>query len=108
MRMRFRPLAAGAANAQGKFFEYTEILYKNQGALDTASLKKYAQQIGLNAAQFDIDFNSEKIAAEIRKDMADGESYGINGTPTIFINGRRQRHFSVEEFSAAIQKALAK
>ncbi|MGE3466296.1 MAG: thioredoxin domain-containing protein [Pyrinomonadaceae bacterium] len=98
--------AAAAANAQGKFFEYTEILYKNQTALDEASLKKYAAQIGLNAAQFDIDFNSDKVAAEIRKDVADGETYGINSTPTIFIGGRRVRHFSIEGFTDAIRKAL--
>ena len=100
--------AAGAANAQGKFFEYAEILYKNQAALDRVSLKKYATQTGLNAAQFDIDFNSEKVAAEIRKDMGDGESYGINSTPTIFIGGRRVRRLSFDGFAAAIQKALAK
>lgn len=100
--------AASAANAQGKFFEYSEILYKNQSALDAASLKKYAAQIGLNAAQFDIDFSAEKAAAEIRKDLADGEAYGINSTPTIFINGRRQRRLSVDGFTQAILKAIAK
>ncbi len=100
--------AASAANAQGKFFEYSEILYKNQGTLDTASLKKYAAQIGLNAAQFDIDFNAEKTAAEIRKDIGDGEAYGINSTPTIFINGRRVRQLSVNGFVLAIQRALPK
>lgn len=100
--------AANAANAQGKFFEYIDLLYKNQSALDVVSLKKYASQIGLNAAQFDIDFNAEKTAAEIRKDVADGEVYGINSTPTIFVNGRRVRRFSVVGFTEAIQKALPK
>lgn len=100
--------AANAANAQGKFFEYIDLLYKNQSALDVASLKKYAGQIGLNAAQFDIDFSAEKVAAEIRKDVADGEVYGINSTPTIFVNGRRVRRFSVVGFTEAIQKALPK
>lgn len=100
--------AAGAANAQNKFFEYSELLYKNQAALDAASLKKYATQIGLNAAQFDIDFNAEKTAVEIRKDIADGESYGINSTPTIFVNGRRVRRLSVDSFVQAIQKAMPK
>ncbi|MBK9529765.1 MAG: thioredoxin domain-containing protein [Acidobacteria bacterium] len=100
--------AANAANAQGKFFEYTEILYKNQGALDAASLKRYATQVGLNAAQFDIDFNAEKAAAEIRKDVADGEAYGINSTPTIFVNGRRVRRLSVDGFVQAIQKSMPK
>ena len=100
--------AAGAANAQGKFFEYSEILYKNQGSLDATSLKKYAAQIGLNAAQFDIDFNAEKTTAEIRKDIADGEAYGINSTPTVFVNGRRVRRLSAEGFAQAIQKAITK
>ncbi len=101
-------LAAGAANAQGKFFEYTEILYKNQDALDDGSLKKYAAQIGLNVQQFELDFNSEKTAAEVRKDMADGESYGISSTPTIFVNGVSVRNLSAEGFRAAIERAIRK
>jgi protein-disulfide isomerase len=100
--------AAAAANAQGKFFEFIEILYKNQDAQDNESLKKYAAEIGLNAAQFDIDFNSPKVAGEIRKDMADGEALGITSTPTIFVNGRRVRHISPDGFRAAIERALAK
>lgn len=100
--------AAGAANVQGKFFEYIDLLYKNQDALDAASLKRYAAQIGLNAAQFEIDFNSEKVAAEVRKDMADGDALGIGGTPTIFVNGRRVRNISPDSIRAAIATALAK
>jgi protein-disulfide isomerase len=101
-------LAANAARAQGKFFEYVEILYKNQKAQDDASLKKYAADLGLNAAQFALDFNSEKTAAEVRKDMADGKSYGITGTPSIFINGRYVRNISPEGFREAIEAALHK
>lgn len=101
-------LAAGAANAQGKFFEYTEILYKNQSALDGESLKKYAAQIGLNVRQFELDLNSEKTTAEIRKDIADGESYGINSTPTIYINGVSVRILSADGFRKAIDHALKK
>ncbi len=101
-------LAANAANAQGKFAEYTEILYANQDKLDDASLKKYATDLGLNVAQFELDFNSEKTAAEVRKDMADGNAYGINSTPTIYINGVKARDLSVEGFKAAIERALKK
>ena len=99
-------LAANAANAQGKFFEYTETLYTHQDTLDDASLKKYAADLGLNAKQFELDFNSEKTSAEVRKDMADGEAYGIDSTPTIFINGAKTRDLSVEGFKAAIERAL--
>ena len=101
-------LAANAAHAQGKFLEFAELLYKNQDALDSQSLKKYAAQIGLNVPQFEIDFNSAKNAAEVRKDMADGESYGINSTPTVFVNGIALRGISVESIRAAIDRAIKK
>ncbi len=99
-------LAAGAANAQGKFFEYIEVLYTHQDALDAASLKKYAADLGLNAKQFELDFNSAKTAAEVRKDMADGEAYVVNSTPTIFVNGVRVRDLSAESFKTAIDRAI--
>ena len=99
-------LAANAANAQGKFFEYGDLLFHNQDKLDPESLKKYAAQIGLNASQFTVDFNSEKAKAEVRKDMADGVSYGITGTPTIFVNGIKVRRLSAEDFRDAIDDAL--
>jgi len=99
-------LAAEAAHLQGKFFEYTEILYTHQDALDDGSLRKYAADLGLNAKQFELDFNSEKTAATVRKDMADGESYGISATPTIYVNGIAVRKLSVDGFRAAIDRAL--
>jgi protein-disulfide isomerase len=99
-------LAARAAQAQGKFFEYVEILYRNQEALDQASLKKYAADLGLNLAQFELDWRSAKTAEAVRKDLADGRNYGIAATPTIFVNGVRARVLSAEGFRGAIDKAL--
>ncbi|CAN5594068.1 hypothetical protein BH18ACI3_BH18ACI3_16030 [soil metagenome] len=101
-------LAANAANAQGKFFEYIELLYRNQNALDDASLKKYAADLGLNVKQFELDLSSEKTAAEVRKDMADGSGYGIQETPTIFVNGVKVRRLSAEGIKAAIENAQKK
>ncbi len=100
--------AANAAHKQGKFFEFTEILYRNQNALDRESLKKYAADLGLNPAQFELDLQSETNAAEIRKDMADGANYGITGTPTIFVNGVKVRRNTAEYFREAIEKVLKK
>jgi len=99
-------LAAGAANAQGKFFEYGELLYNNQKSLDAVSLKKFATQIGLDRKRFDADLDSEKFAVEVRKDIEDGKKYGITGTPTIYVNGVKVRKLSAEAFRAAIEKAL--
>ncbi|MCD9189318.1 MAG: thioredoxin domain-containing protein [Pyrinomonadaceae bacterium] len=99
-------LAANAANKQGKFFEYTEILYGRQNALDTASLKKYATELGLNLQKFEIDLSDEKAASEIRKDIEDGNSYGISSTPTVFVNGAKVRRLSADGFREAIERAL--
>lgn len=101
-------LAANAARAQNKYFEYIDVLYRNQEGLDDASLKKYATELGLNIAQFELDFSSEKTAAEVRKDMADGKKYGIGGTPAIFVNGVRIHRLSAEGFRTAIERALAR
>lgn len=101
-------IAANAAQAQGKFFEYTEVLYRNQDALDSASLKKYAGELGLNLPQFELDLQSERLAEAVRKDMADGKNYGITGTPTIFVNGVKVRVITAEGFRDAIDKALKK
>lgn len=99
--------AANAANAQGKFFEYALLLFKHQNALDVASLKKYASDLGLNRAVFDAALDSGKYAPEVRHDMDDGEKYGVDSTPTIFINGVALTVLSPEELRAAIDKALA-
>lgn len=100
-------LAANAARQQGKFFEYIEILYRNQDNLDAASLNRYAGELGLNLKQFELDLSSEKTAAEVRGDMADGLKYGARGTPTIFINGVKIQRLSADAFRGAIDRALA-
>jgi protein-disulfide isomerase len=99
--------AADAANAQGKFFEYIAVLFKNQSALDPESLKKYANDLGLDRLRFDAALNSGQYATEVSKDVADGEAYGVDATPTIFINGVRLRNMTAEGLRAAIDKALA-
>ena len=99
--------AADAANAQGKFFEYTALLFKRQNALDMPSLKKYASELGLDRARFDAAFDSGTYAAEVRHDIQDGEIYGIDSTPTIFINGVKLDELNAEGLRAAIDHALA-
>jgi len=100
--------AADAANAQGKFFEYTTILFKRQSALDVPSLKKYASEVGLDRARFDADLDGGKYADEVKHDLDDGAINGIDSTPTIFINGVKLLELSPEGLRAAIDKALAK
>src|SRR5215217_7557959 len=99
--------AANAANAQGKFFEYITVLFKNQKALDTPSLKKYATELGLDRARFDAALDRGVYATEVEKDVADGEIYGVGSTPTIFVNGVQLRVLSAEGLKQAIDTAAA-
>jgi len=100
--------AASAANAQGKFWEYIDILFRNQSTLDPDSLKKYATQIGLDRKRFDLEFESGNNDADIRRDIEDGETCGVEGTPTIFINGVMLTDLSADGLRAAIEKAFAR
>ena len=97
--------AADAANEQGKFFEYIAILFKNQKALDVASLKKYASDLGLNRVKFDAALDRGVYAAEVNHDVQDGEIYGVGSTPTIFINGIQLRTLSADGLREAIDRA---
>lgn len=98
--------AANAAHAQGKFFEYAALLFKRQDALDVPSLKKYASELGLDRARFDAALDGGTFAAEVQRDIVDGEMYGIDGTPTIYVNGVLLRNLTAEDLRAAIDRAL--
>ena len=99
--------AALCADDQGKFWEYQDLLFAHQSALDAASLKSYAAQLGLDTATFDQCLDEGEKTAEVQKDAQDARSYGVTGTPAFFINGRLvsgAQSFSV--FQRAIDAAL--
>lgn len=101
--------AARCAFAQNNFFEYHDIVFKNQSAIAISDLKKYAKDLGLDVAKFNACLDSGKTAADVKKDLADGASYGVNGTPSFFINGWilvGAQPFSV--FQQAIESELKK
>ena len=100
--------AAEAAKAQGKFWEYIDLMFKNQTALDPDSLKKYATQVGLDRKRFDTEIESGKYEPVLRRDMDDGEMYGVEATPTFFINGAVLTNYSADGLRAAIEKAFAR
>jgi protein-disulfide isomerase len=98
--------AAEAARAQGKYWEYAAKLFGNQSALGVDSLKRYATELGLDRAKFDAALDGDKFAAQVRRDLLDGQKVGVNGTPSLFINGRRVSDRSYAGLKAAIEAAL--
>ena len=98
--------AAEAAREQGKYWEYTALLFKNQQALGPADLVEYARQVGMDLTKFQASLNSGKNLEKVQRDMQDGDKIGVSSTPTVFINGRRLKDKSKESMKAAIEAAF--
>ena len=98
--------AAEAAREQGKYWEYSSVLFRNQSALGVDKLRQYAAELGLDRARFDASLDSGKFAEKVQRDIVDGRKLGINGTPTLYINGKRVSDNSYETLKSAIESAL--
>jgi len=98
--------AAEAAREQGKYWEYIHILLRNQSALTVDKLKGYATELALDRTRFDSALDSGKFSESVQRDLEEGMKLGINGTPTIFVNGRRVSVKSYEDLKATVQAAL--
>ncbi|HMA37362.1 MAG TPA: thioredoxin domain-containing protein [Chloroflexia bacterium] len=97
--------AAEAADAQGQFWPMHTQLFAHQKALEDQDLAQYAALLGLDSARFAHDLETHAYMARIRSDVESGMSSGVQGTPTLFINGRRHDG-SWEE--SALAPALAR
>lgn len=85
--------AARCANEQGKFWDFHDYLYnhqgqENSGAFSKDNLKQFAQDMGLNTDQFNSCLDADKYSKDYATDLSDGQKAGVNGTPTVFINGQ--------------------
>jgi protein-disulfide isomerase len=80
-------LAVEAAAAQGKFWEMYDYLFKHGQAVTNDSLRRSAANLGLNLTRFDREFHDRMYSNHIDEDIQSGNSSGVNGTPTFFING---------------------
>jgi len=74
------------------FWEYHDLVFENQkkwqglsGSRMVNTFEQYALELGLNTSDFNTCFESGKYADEVTKDLRDGTSYGITGTPGFFI-----------------------
>jgi protein-disulfide isomerase len=100
--------AALAAEKQGKFWEFHDLLFKDYNRLNEQKVKEIAQQLKLDMEKFEKDRKDPGIRTLINRDLAEGNRAGVGGTPTIFINGRLLRNRSPAGFQELIEKALKK
>ena len=82
-------VAARAAQAQGEFWEYHDLLYDSQfSGFSDENLTELAREAGLDAQRFERDYENASYEPLVRADFRKGLDLGVNGTPTFFINGK--------------------
>jgi len=83
-------VAATCAADQGKFWEMHDKLFETQSAWSGISdvgptFKQYAADLGLDPTAFGSCYDAAAHASDINKDLSEGQTYGVRGTPSSFI-----------------------
>jgi protein-disulfide isomerase len=99
-------IAALAAAKQNKFWEIHEKLFASQEELNDAKVEAIAGELGLNMEQFSKDLKDPAIEALVDRDMKDAVQANVQGTPTIFVNGKllNQRNLLMQAVEAELKK----
>ena len=88
--------AAEAARVQDHFWEMHDLLYENQDLWkdDINPMPifwKFAADLGLDTAKFSSDMKDKQVKLRVEADESAAAELGINGTPTLLIDGRKLR-----------------
>lgn len=101
-------LATLAAREQGKFWPLHDLLFANFNQLSEEKIRALAKQAGLDLARFDQDRNSQALRDEVQRDLALGQQAGVQGTPTLFLNGKLLRERGMPAVQVLIDREAAK
>lgn len=85
--------AAACADEQGRFWAMHDRIFEGQAEWAaerdaTATFRRYATEVGLDAAKYDACMSAAKYAGRIQASHAEGMRIGVNSTPTLFVGGR--------------------
>lgn len=105
--------AVESAARQGELEAMYNRMYETQEEWGEAREPKddlfrgFAEEIGLDMDQYDADYASQDVDERISRDVADGESLGVSGTPTFYVDGELFQPQTVEDFTTVLDEALA-
>jgi len=99
--------ASMAADKQGKFWEFHDMLFKNYKNLNDQKIAEITAGLNLDADQLQREMMDPAIKAQIDADLRNGNAAGVRGTPTVFINGKLLRDKSLNGFTRQIKQTLA-
>lgn len=97
---------AYCAEKQGKYYEYHDLAYAQQKTLDKDSPQKLAKELKLDDKAFVACLSTSEPDQRVAKARLEGDRVGVNGTPTIFLNGRKVKSHEEADLSKAIEGAL--
>jgi protein-disulfide isomerase len=66
-----------------------DVLFRNQMRLEPDDLRRFAERLGLDLDRFDADLTGDAVRNRIERDVETGVQSGVDGTPSLFIDGRR-------------------
>lgn len=103
--------SAEAAGAQGKFWEMQDKIYKNQnewaGSAQPLDLfASFAQSLGLDVNRFKQEVQNNQYKNKINEDTVDGNTLGVNSTPTLYLNGKKTNSMDYVSLKNEIDNAL--
>lgn len=103
--------AAEAAGMQNRFWQMHDYLYDNQTKwAKEKDVRKiftdFARTLGLDTTRFTHDLDTLQVASRIQQDVDRGESLGVHGTPTIFLNGRELELKGPGDLQKALEAAV--
>ena len=101
-------MAALAAEKQGKFWEFHDLLYKNYSSLNKEKIQEIATTLELDLEQFNKDIKDRVLQAKINQDLRDGAKAGVRSTPTVFINGWQVQDRNLNGLKNRVDKELKK
>ena len=76
--------------------------------LSDQKIREIARNLGFNSEEFEKMMKNPEISTKIQQDILDGRQAGITGTPTVFVNGRRLKDWSLNGLQMLIDKELEK
>ncbi|MAY96541.1 thioredoxin domain-containing protein [Aeromicrobium sp. REDSEA-S32_B7] len=105
--------AVESAARQGELEAMYQRMYETQAEWGEAQVphddlfRGFAEEIGLDMQQYDADYASDEVAARVQRDVDDGLELGVQGTPTFYVDGEPLQPRTYEDFTSAIDAALA-
>ncbi|HTY06414.1 MAG TPA: thioredoxin domain-containing protein [Gemmatimonadales bacterium] len=103
--------AVACASEQGKAWDMVDALFDHhdwalQKSNPTSVFRGLAQSVGVNPTTWDACLASNKYAGRIQASANEGDSLGVNGTPTLFINGTLVRARATSDLVQHIADSL--